>query len=125
MHQTSCADAIDWWVMRLNQMFGYLSDPTTFKDSDGIYAAAEHHHWMLTFGQVFALTTSLQCAGRDATAQRALMNNLLDAFADRIIGVDFDKLCTLSYAKEKVGALRSRMPESVAALLLPQQSTVQ
>jgi hypothetical protein len=69
-------------------------------------------------GQLRALTVGRRGRG-DATAQRALMNNLPDAFADRIIGVDFDKLCTLSYAKKKVGALRSRMPESVAALLLP------
>jgi hypothetical protein len=41
LHRSSCADAIDWWVMRLNQMFGYLSDPTTFKDASGAYAAHE------------------------------------------------------------------------------------
>jgi hypothetical protein len=116
---TSCIDAIDWWVMRLNQMFGYLSDPTTFKDCNGIYAPHEHHHWLLTFGKVFALTTSLQCSARDVTAQRALMNGILDAFSDTIMGIPFDRLCTLSYAKEKADSLRDKMPKTVAALLMP------
>jgi hypothetical protein len=121
LRPSSCADAIDWWVMRLNQMFGYLADPRTFRDANGVYSAHEHHHWMLTFGQVFALTTSLQYAGRDFTAQRALMNDLLGAFADRImpVGTEIDRLCTLSHAKEKAAAVRKAMPESVAALLMP------
>lgn len=121
LDQTSCAEAVEWWVMRLNQMFGYLSDPTTFKDANGEYAAHEHHHWMLTFGQIFALATSLQCAGRDVTAQRALMNDLLGAFTDRImpIGAEFELLCTLSYAKKKAAAVRAAMPAAAAALLMP------
>jgi hypothetical protein len=117
---TSCAEATDWWAMRLNQMFGYLSDPTTFADADGVYAPHDHHHWLLTFDQVFGLMTSLQGACRDFAAQRALMNNLLDIFADRILDLDFvDKLCSLRYAKEKADEVRSKMPAKVAALLMP------
>lgn len=111
--------AIHWWVVRLNQMFEYLADPTTFKDSNGLYAAHEHHHWMLTFGEVFGLTTSLQCAGRDVATQRALMNSLLDIFADRIIDADFDRLCTWSYAKKRADDVRQKMPAAVATLLMP------
>lgn len=119
--RASGADAVDWWTMRLNQMFRYLSDPTTFRDANGGYAAHEHHHWMLTFGQIFALTTSLQCAGRDFTAQRVIMNDLLGAFADRImpVGTDFERLCTLSFAEKKAAAVRQAMPNSVAAILMP------
>ncbi|WP_141213959.1 hypothetical protein [Mycobacterium marinum] len=116
----SAPQAINWWAMRLNQMFGYLSDPTTFRDAEGNYAAHEHHHWLLTFDQVFGLMTSLQCAGRDFTAQRALMNNLLDVFGDRILGLDFvDKLCSLQFAREKADEVRGKMPPQAAALLMP------
>lgn len=118
--ERSGPQAIRWWATRLNQMFGYLSDPTTFRDADGKYAAHEHHHWLLTFDQVFGLMTSLQCAGRDFTAQHALMNNLLDIFGDRILGIDFvDKLCSLPFAREKADEVRNKMPPQAAALLMP------
>lgn len=118
LHDLSCRHAIHWWVFRLNQMFGYLSDPTTFKDGGGTYAVHEHHHWMLTFGEAFGLMTSLQCAGRDVSAQRSLMNNLFDLIS-RITGADVDRLCTLTYAKKRAAEVRTKMPETVAALLMP------
>jgi hypothetical protein len=111
--------AIHWWAIQLNRMFHYLSDPTTFRDADGNYAAHEHHHWMLTFGQVFGLTTSLQVAVRDRTAQRAMMNSLLDAFADRITGRDFDRLCTWTFAQRTADQVRQRMSPAAAAILMP------
>lgn len=117
--QYSGTQAIHWWVSRLNQMFQYLSDPTTFRDADGGYVSHEHHHWLLTFGQLFGLTTSLQVAGRDRTAQRALMNTLLDAYADRIMDRDFERLCTWSFAKETADCVRKKMPPAAAALLMP------
>jgi hypothetical protein len=55
---TSCRIAITWWTNRLNQMFGYLCDPTVFSNKNGIYDPYEHQHWLLTFGQVFSLTTA-------------------------------------------------------------------
>ncbi len=47
------------------------------------------------------------------------MNNLLDVFADRITGVDFDRLCTLTYARQKADDVRKHMLPSVAAVLMP------
>jgi hypothetical protein len=111
--------AIHWWAFRLNQMFGYLSDPTTFRDAQGNYAVHEHHHWMLTFGQVFGLMTSLQRAGRNHITQRALMNTLLDAYADRIMDRDFERLCTLKFAKVTADQVRQKMPPDAAAILMP------
>lgn len=73
---------------------------------------------MLTFGETFGLMTSLQCAGRDVTAQRSLMNNLFDLM-HRITGADVDRLCTLTYAKKKAAEVRAKMPESIAELLMP------
>jgi hypothetical protein len=54
---TSCRHAIHWWTTRLNQMFRYLCDPTTFRNANSEYDPYEHQHWLLTFGQVFGLTT--------------------------------------------------------------------
>lgn len=102
--------AIHWWSFRLNQMFGYLCDPTTFTDEHGLSAPHEHYHWMLTFDQVFGLTTALQAAGRDRTNQRALMNSLLDVYADRILDRAFERLCTLEFARESAGKSGQKCP---------------
>ncbi|CAM4356038.1 hypothetical protein MB901379_00013 [Mycobacterium basiliense] len=119
LERTSCTDGVDWWVMRLNQMSEYLSDPTTFADANGMYSPHEHHHWLLTIDQVFGLMTSLQSAHRDFAAQRALMNNLLDIFADRIFERDLVDLCSLQWARERAAEVRGKMSKEVAALLMP------
>jgi hypothetical protein len=102
-------------------MFEYLTNPTTFTDSNGQYSPHEHQHWLLTIGQTFGLMTSLQSAGRDFTTQHALMNSLLDTFADRIYeGTDvFERLCTLKHARSVADEVRKRMPEAAATLLMP------
>jgi hypothetical protein len=108
-----------WWVNRLNQMFGYLCDPTTFGDAAGFYDPYEHQHWLLTFGQVFDLTTALQTAGRNFSVQRALMNTLLDTYADRIFRRKFERLCTYNFAKATAARVRTRMNPDVASVLMP------
>lgn len=115
----TCRVAVTWWTNRLNQMFGYLCDPTAFSNKQGIYDPYEHQHWLLTFGQVFELTTAIQTLSRNHAAQRALMNTLLDSFADRIIDCDFDKLCRYDHAKDTADRVRAKMPEVVAPLLMP------
>jgi hypothetical protein len=116
---TSCRVAIIWWTNRLNQMFGYLCDPTIFSNKSGIYDPYEHQHWLLTFGQIFGLTTALQTASRNHAVQRTVMNTLLDSYADRVLDKDFIRLCTYDFAKETADRVRTRMPEVVAALLMP------
>jgi hypothetical protein len=115
----SCRHAISWWVNRLNQMFDYLCDPTTFGDAAGFYDPYEHQHWLLTFGQVFGLTTALQTSIRNYSVQRALMNTLLDTYADRISRRKFEQLCTYRTAKDTADRVRTRMPEDVASVLMP------
>lgn len=100
-------------------MFGYLCDPTTFGDAAGFYDPYEHQHWLLTFGQVFGLTTALQTSGRNFSVQRALMNTLLDTYADRISRRKFEQLCTYRTAKDTADRVRTRMPEDVASVLMP------
>jgi hypothetical protein len=116
---TSCRIAITWWTNRLNQMFGYLCDPTLFSNKHGIYDPYEHQHWLLTFGQIFGLTTALQTSGRNHAVQRALMNTLLDSYADRVIDRRFDQLCTYDTAKATAAQVRTKMPDVVAAILMP------
>ena len=99
-------------------MFGYLCDPTTFSNKRGFYDPYGHQHWLLTFGQVFGLTTALQASGRNHAVQRALMNTVLDTYADRIMQLRFDQLCTFDTAKATAERVRSRMPEAVAAILI-------
>ncbi len=115
----SCRHAISWWVTRLNQMFRYLCDPTTFADAAGFYDPYEQQHWLLTFGQVFGLTTALQTSGRNYSMQRALMNTLLDTYADRISRSEFEQLCTYESAKDTADRVRARMPADVASVLMP------
>jgi hypothetical protein len=100
-------------------MFRYLSDPTVFSNKHGIYDPYEHQHWLLTFGQVFGLTTGLQAAGRNHDVQRALMNTLLDTYADRITQRRFDQLCTYDTAKTTAERVRAQMPKDVAAIPMP------
>ncbi len=116
---TSCRVAITWWTNRLNQMFGYLCDPTIFTDKTGVYDPYEHQHWLLTFGQIFELTTALQTSSRNHAVQRTLMNTLLDSYADRVLVKDLIRLCTYDFAKETADRVRTKMPEVVAALLMP------
>ncbi|KMO71836.1 hypothetical protein [Mycolicibacterium obuense] len=111
--------AITWWTNRLNSMFGYLCDPAVFSNKQGVYDPYEHQHWLLTFGQVFELTTAIDTLSRNHAAQRVLMNTLLDSYADRIIGCDFEKLCRHDHAEATAARVRTKMPESVAALLMP------
>lgn len=116
----ACRHAIAWWTNRLNRMFQYLSDPTTFSNANGIYDPYEHQHWLLTFGQIFGLTTALQTAGRNYSVQRVLMNTLLDTFADRIrTRRRFDQLCTYQTAKTIADKVRTCMTEEIAEVLMP------
>jgi hypothetical protein len=115
----SCRLAIHWWTNRLHQMFGYLCDPTIFSNKQGIYDPYENQNWLLTFGQAFGLTTALEASGRNHDIQRALMNTLLDTYADRITQRRFDQLCTFDTAKAVAESVRSKMPEAVAAILMP------
>ena len=73
----------------------------------------------LPSGRYLDRRRQLQLAGRDRTAQRALMNSLLDAYADRIMGISFERLCTLRLAKATADRVRQLMPPDAAAILMP------
>ncbi|MFI7529694.1 hypothetical protein [Nocardia salmonicida] len=114
--------AIDWWVLKLNQMFRYLTDPATYVDSKGLYAPHEQLHWMLTFDQVFQLTASIQAAGlNDTVSQRILAYTLLGSYADRIFSrrVTHKKLYTLNFARNNFDLAKNSMSAAAGEVLLP------
>lgn len=114
------AEAIRWWADRLSDMFRYLTDPSTFADKHGVYSPQDHQNWLLNFDQVFVLTNTLLTQARDITAQRVVMNDLLDIFAGRIIGGDdFEKLFKLSEAQKVADRVREALPKNVADILVP------
>lgn len=119
MQSAAGRHAIHWWVVRLNQMFNYLLDPTVFKNAEGFYDPYDHQHWLLTIGQIFELTTALQASSRNRAVQRGLMYTLLDTYADKIGEIDFERLCTLKYANSAANRVRAAMPPSVAEVLMP------
>jgi hypothetical protein len=82
----SCAEAIDWWGLKLQQMFAYLSDPTYFRDANHNYLPYLHQNWMMTFDQVFQRLGSITTSYRDVYAQQVLMFGAMDAIGDRIYG---------------------------------------
>jgi hypothetical protein len=70
LHGSSGSRAIQWWAVRLNQMFEYLTNPATFRDSTGEYSHRhEHQHWLLTFGQTFG-SAARSCKPQDETSTR-------------------------------------------------------
>ncbi len=119
--RTAAGEAIDWWVMRLNQLFRYLTDPATYIDSQDRYVPHEQLHWMLTLSQVLQLTASLQTTIRDTTAQRVIAFTLLGSFADRLLGekVELKTLFSAKYAQEQFNFVKSCMNNHAAEILLP------
>ena len=65
--------------------------------------------WMLTFGQVFGLVTSIQTFSCNRATQLALMYTLLDTLADHLSGGSFDDLCTLRVAPKAARRARDGM----------------
>jgi hypothetical protein len=111
-------EALDWWTVRLNDMFGVLSDPAVFTDSTTHYNATKHIQALLTVEQLFRRVMSLQIAHRDVNARRVLLFTVLDTL-ERLTGRNLDTNCTLSFAQRTLQYLESIIPFRAAELLLP------
>src|SRR6201999_3680630 len=81
--KTSYAQAVDWWALRLNHMFKYLTDPTLFADHNGYYLPYLQQNWMMTVDQLFRRIASINLSHRDVNAQLVLMFSALDVLGDR------------------------------------------
>lgn len=120
LQEKSCAQAIDWWVMKLQKMFEFLSDPTYFRDSGGNYLPYLHQNWMMTVDQVFQRLGSIATANRDVYAQQVLMFGAIDAIGDRIYGSGSPGLYRPSRAQEALTIVRACIRDDAAKLILPQ-----
>jgi hypothetical protein len=116
----SCAEAIEWWVLKLEQMFAYLSYPTYFRDANSNYLPYLHQNWMMTFDQLFQRLGSIATSYRDVYAQQVLMFGAMDAIGDRIYGCGSQSLYRPTRAQEALEKIRNSIPEDAAKLLLPQ-----
>lgn len=114
----AAADAINWWVERLNLLFGVLSDLAVFTDRTGLYRPEKHLEAMLTVEQIFRRTTSMQVAHRDPNARRTLLFSVLDSI-QRTNGWDLDRMCTLSHAQKVLSDLEASVPDGAADIVLP------
>ncbi|MEU2032757.1 hypothetical protein [Nocardia amamiensis] len=114
--------ALDWWVLRIDQLFRYLTDPATFMNSRELYAAHEQLHWMLTFDQLLRVTASIQAGAlHDRAARRIQSFTLLGSLADRILPArtTLKKLFTLNYARNQLDSVEKSMPAAARQILLP------
>lgn len=55
--------ALSWWVERLNELFGVISDPAVFLDASGVYQPSLHLQAILTTEQLFSRAGRLAGAG--------------------------------------------------------------
>ncbi|MGW5441562.1 hypothetical protein [Nocardia asteroides] len=115
--------AVDWWVLRMNQLFVRLTDPATYIDSNGRYSAQEQLHWMLTFAQVLRITASIQEAAQyDPDAAQIMAFTLMGSFADRIFPpkkTTLLKLFRLSSATNHLEIAKKAMSPAAREILLP------
>jgi hypothetical protein len=114
----SASDAVQWWIGKLNSMFGVLSDPAVYSDSSGRYDPAKHLRALMTVEQLFRRVYSIQTAHRDSNARRVLLFTVLDTL-HRLTNRDLITHCRPSFAMKTLQNLCSEMPASAAELLLP------
>lgn len=119
LEQKSCSEAIDWWALKLDRMFKYLSDPTLFADRNGNYLPYLHQNWMMTVDQLFQRIGSIATSYRDIYAQQVLMFGALDALGDTVRNTGSQALYMQDRAEKALETLRSSVPRPAAKLLLP------
>jgi hypothetical protein len=110
--------ALQWWVSRLNEVFGVISDPLIAVDRHGEYSAALHLQAVLTMEQLFRRTLSVQANHHDLNARRVLLFTVLDTL-ESLTGRGIDINCDAYFARRTLERVQASIPEDAHPLLLP------
>ena len=114
----AAAAALDWWVARLNELFGVLTDPAVFTDNTGRYHPAKHLHALLSVEQLLRRVGSIQTSDRDAVSRRVLLFTVADTLT-RLTGRSLERLCSLRFARRCLDRLEGQIPTAAIPILLP------
>ena len=114
----AAADALDWWATQLSALFGVVTDPAVFTDSNDVYYPAKHTQALLTIEQLFWRVSSIQTVHRDANARRVLLFSVLDTLF-RVTGRNIEALASRTAAKKRLDVVAETMSPAAAAILLP------
>jgi hypothetical protein len=115
---TAIAEAVKWWVVRLDQLMSYVSDPAVHVDPAGRYSAIRQLEVTLTIEQLFTSMASLQGAYRDANAARTLAFTVLDSLYP-FLGHSMEHMTDARSARTVLERVRGTMNKDAAKLLLP------
>ena len=76
---------VSWWADRLNELLGFLCDPTRWMDAQGFYRAADQTAWLVTLERLIADATSLLAEPQASDLQRLqIAFDLLDKTAQAV-----------------------------------------
>lgn len=117
--RTAWREAIDWWTLRLDQLFKFLSDPSTFRDADENYEPYRHQNWLINASELFDRVTSALRSPRDQNAATILTFSALDLVSERFLGSDTGAISTPAAADKALHDVRASMPPLAADVLLP------
>lgn len=112
-------DAIDWWAMRLNQLFVFLSDPATFRDAGGRYEPYCHQNWLMNTAELFDRVTSAMRTTRDPSGALVMTFSALDLVSEKFLGGDMGAISVPAMARKTLEEVRQAMPPRVAEVLIP------
>jgi hypothetical protein len=110
--------ALSWWVDRLNDLFGVISDPAVFVNPEGRYQPSLHLQAILTTEQLFSRVLSIKAAHSDSNAQRVLLFTVLDTI-EALTGRPIEKNCDHAFADKTFARLSEHIPNHAAQVLLP------
>lgn len=113
------AEAIDWWALKLNQLFAHLSSPSSYRDAAGHYLPYVHQNWMMNIEELFNRVTSTMLAWKDSYAARILTFSALDLVSEAFLGGDMSELCNPGRAHRTLLQIKETMPAVVQEALLP------
>jgi len=109
---------LHWWVARLNDLFGIVTDPAMAVDREGTYRAATHLQVVLTVEQLFRRVLSIQANHGDLNARRVLLFTVLDTLQS-LTGRPIDTNCDAEFAQRTLDRLTAAIPPVAQPLLLP------